>query len=81
LPPIDLPAPDTSASTVKLASPENYAHVLCEFSSEELRKVADVSTKRSLCVSSEKILHYKEIQIHGPLRFDRDIEAIVVSLC
>jgi len=44
---------------VKLASCENYAHVLAEYSEEELTAITRVATKKDLCLSSNCIHQYK----------------------
>jgi hypothetical protein len=70
---------DTSSQTVKLASCEHYAHVLMEYTDEELRAVVDVALGKKLFAKSDVIGHYKEVQYHGEVIFARDIEALVVN--
>ncbi|KAJ4452535.1 putative Calcium-dependent protein kinase 15 [Paratrimastix pyriformis] len=69
---------DTSSPTVKLASCEHYAHILATYSPAELKAVIEVSNKIRLSADSSIISEYKEIQIHGPVEFSRDIEAVFI---
>jgi hypothetical protein len=63
----------------RLATCEHYAHILNEYSEQELKSVMLVATGREVCVDSASIAHYKEAQIHGPLLLRRDIEALVLN--
>jgi len=70
---------DTSAADVKLATPEYYYHVLQSYSDKELESVVNVAIGRAFCSSSDVIVTYKEVQIHGPIKLSSDIEALVVN--
>jgi len=63
---------------VRVASCENYAHVLNEYCEEELRALIEVALGKVTHHDSHKILKYKEVQFHGDIKFDRDIDALVV---
>jgi Protein of unknown function (DUF3626)/FHA domain len=69
---------DTSSSSVRLASLEWYAHILQEYTNEELQQVANIALGREISHSSTLFRKYKEVQIHGEVAIDRDIEALVV---
>ena len=68
---------DTS-HIVELATCENYCHVLNTYSDEELKKIISISTRETFCDNSQHFEIYKEIQIHGPILFGRDISAMVL---
>jgi len=70
---------DTSAVDVKLATAEHYNHVLLSYSDKELNAGVGVAIGRAFCTSSAVIEQYKEVQIHGPLKLNTDIEAVVVN--
>ncbi|KAJ4454506.1 hypothetical protein PAPYR_10769 [Paratrimastix pyriformis] len=63
---------------VELATCEYYAHVLKQYSDAELRAVMDVATGRREFNASHIIHEYKEVQLHGEIRFDRDVAAVMV---
>ena len=68
---------DSANSDVKLATCQHYAHVLRTYSTPELKAVAEVASglKKWGCAST-MINHYKEVQIHGPIRLDRNVEVL-----
>lgn len=68
---------DTLGTPATLASCEYYAHVLDTYSDVELQAVVAVANGEVLCCPSECIQIYKEIQLHGDLRLDRDVLALV----
>jgi hypothetical protein len=57
---------------------DRCAHVLDEFSDEDLKAVVTVATQRTSHVSSKIADSYREVQIHGEVRLSRDIQRIVV---
>jgi hypothetical protein len=69
---------DTASGAVKIGMCEHAAHVLAEYSDVELREIADVATGRIPHGDTAKNTVYKEIQIAGLVRFDRDIERLVM---
>lgn len=70
---------DTSCMDVKLASCEHYAHVLAEYTNEELRDVMNVAIGKFDFVDSRNIGVYKEIQVHGPVELKAHVAALVVN--
>ncbi|KAJ1558685.1 hypothetical protein HK096_007394 [Nowakowskiella sp. JEL0078] len=70
---------DTSSPSCSLATCEHYAHVLSKYSDVELRVVLDVGCKRIPFGSSSHLSVYKELQIHGEVRLNRDIEVVVLN--
>jgi len=70
---------DTSNADVKLSCPEYYCHVLNEYADQELQDVISVALGIHRVVDSKSLSVYKEVQIHGPLVLNRDVEAIVVN--
>mmetsp|Transcript_78712 Transcript_78712/g.205281 ORF Transcript_78712/g.205281 Transcript_78712/m.205281 type:complete len:623 (-) Transcript_78712:159-2027(-) len=77
-------APEDSANlkAEKLAVPDFYAHVLAEYSTEELKETLKVATsaEEALLGDSEKVgkMKYKEAQIHGEVSFSQHVERLVV---
>lgn len=69
---------DTSAD-VKIASCEYYFHVLTQYSDAELKEVIDISLGLKPYADNKVISIYKEVQYHGNIRLDRDVEALVVA--
>ena len=64
-----------------LATCEHYAHVLLEYTDADLGKVLRLLQEgvlQSLGVASVAGSSYKEAQVHGEVRLDRDVEALVV---
>lgn len=57
---------------------EYYAHVLADFTDDELREVKRKATGEVELANSSKLSYYKECQIHGPVRLSEDIEALVI---
>mmetsp|Transcript_109660 Transcript_109660/g.338505 ORF Transcript_109660/g.338505 Transcript_109660/m.338505 type:complete len:616 (+) Transcript_109660:66-1913(+) len=78
-------SPEDSAAMKadSLAVFDFYAHVLLEYSDEELRETLTIasSTEAALLGDSEKVglMKYKEAQVHGPIRFDTHVERLVAS--
>eukprot|EP00927_Polykrikos_kofoidii_P065838 TRINITY_DN61554_c0_g1_i1.p1 TRINITY_DN61554_c0_g1~~TRINITY_DN61554_c0_g1_i1.p1 ORF type:complete len:614 (+),score=88.70 TRINITY_DN61554_c0_g1_i1:24-1844(+) len=78
-------SPEDSAAmkAESLAVFDSYAHVLNEYSDAELVETlkVGVSTDDALLGDSSSVglMKYKEAQIHGEIRFDRHVEAIVVD--
>ena len=74
----------------RMATAEHYAHVMCKYTDAELRAVIRIATARAFDVKRSDghianyipndgiLTHYKEVQIHGPLEFARDVEAVYV---
>lgn len=59
---------------------EYYAHVLVSFTDQELKDVHAVAMGEKRCIDNPTGTgSYKEIQVHGPLRLDRDIKAVIVN--
>jgi len=71
-----------SCTNGQLASCEWYAHVLSEYSDAELRRVVEVAVGERAAADSALLEAaaggYKEVQIHGELRLDQDVEAVVM---
>lgn len=60
-----------------LATTEYYTHILAEYDDQELQSVVEVANGVEQCARSDKISMYKEVQIHGAIRLDRDIEVLI----
>lgn len=71
---------DTSNSDVRLSCCEHYHHVLAAYTDKEFRTVMEVGCGRKTWAMSNALTAYKEVQIHGPLRFKDHVEAIVVNV-
>jgi hypothetical protein len=69
---------DSSSPSTSLATCEYYAHVLNNYTESELRAVVDVATGKAPWRASTCISQYKEIQIHGELKYADHVEAVVV---
>eukprot|EP00746_Dinoflagellata_sp_MGD_P012122 gnl/MRDRNA2_/MRDRNA2_125681_c0_seq1.p1 gnl/MRDRNA2_/MRDRNA2_125681_c0~~gnl/MRDRNA2_/MRDRNA2_125681_c0_seq1.p1 ORF type:complete len:504 (-),score=69.10 gnl/MRDRNA2_/MRDRNA2_125681_c0_seq1:8-1519(-) len=54
------------------------AHVIDEYTDSELCATLDVSSGRKLGLDSQVIQRYKEVQIHGDVRLDKDVEFVCV---
>jgi len=70
---------DTSNSHVKVGTLDLYGHVLEAFSDNEIKVVLEAATKKSTAADSSKLATYKELQVHGEVLLERDIESIVVN--
>ena len=75
---------DTGYDDAILASCEYYCHILNGYTDQELNNVKDVAQHiqddpKYFKSSSYNSYYYKEIQIHGELRFDTNIAAIRVN--
>ena len=59
-----------------LATAEYYAHVLHQYSDDELKSLLTVCKDARIrgCVCTAE--SYKEVQIHGPLSLERDVQAL-----
>lgn len=76
---------DTSDCSAQMASCEYYCHVLASYSDEDLKNVLDVAKNidkdpRYGKPSSPHDWNYKEIQIHGEVRFDTHIAALRINV-
>mmetsp|Transcript_84479 Transcript_84479/g.239622 ORF Transcript_84479/g.239622 Transcript_84479/m.239622 type:complete len:678 (-) Transcript_84479:148-2181(-) len=74
-------SPEDSANLKanRLAVLDFYAHVLNEYSEQELKETLDVATKGGVGNSSTVgAMHYKEAQIHGEINFPKHVERLVV---
>jgi hypothetical protein len=68
-----------AGSVNDMATCEHYAHVLNQYDRAELAGVLRIATqKREFLPSVDYVRTYKEAQIPGPIRLNRDVEAIVV---
>jgi len=78
-------SPEDSANlkAEKLAVPDFYAHVLNEYSAEELKETIKVANSADAAVlgDSQRVgkMKYKEAQIHGEVAFGRHVERLVAS--
>ncbi|KAJ3153016.1 hypothetical protein HK101_001768 [Irineochytrium annulatum] len=70
---------DTGWSDAIVCTTEFYNHVLTSYSDPELKDVMDVGTGIKLCESSERVAVYKEMQVHGDVRLDRDVAMLVMN--
>ena len=70
---------DTSCLNTKVSTCEFYNHVLLEYNLKELSSMIKIAHKIVPFVSSKVTNVYKEVQIHGNIELNRDIEAIVVN--
>jgi len=70
---------DTSAADVKLAACEYYCHVMKEWNDKEIEMVIKVATGKLKAADSSIISFYKEVQIHGPLKFDEHVAQLVAN--
>lgn len=79
-------SPEDSANLKadRLAVLDFYAHVLNEYSNDELVETLKVANSKdaALLGDSDKVgkMKYKEAQIHGEVRFDRHVERLVVHM-
>jgi hypothetical protein len=73
------PADSFGCMANQLATPENYAHVLCDSltTDADLKQALSISTVLNHPQASVEDT-YREIQIHGPLLFKHDIDAVVI---
>jgi hypothetical protein len=69
---------DSSSPNTNIASCEYYCHVLHSFNDLELGAALDVALNNQKYHNSSVIGTYKEIQIHGPVKLDEHVEALVV---
>merc|ERR1719223_2457987 len=78
-------SPEDSAAmnADSLAVLDYYAHVLNEYSDDELIETLRVasSTRAALLGDSQKVglMKYKEAQVHGPILFDQHVERLVAD--
>eukprot|EP00408_Alexandrium_pacificum_P067218 CAMPEP_0171177750 /NCGR_PEP_ID=MMETSP0790-20130122/12400_1 /TAXON_ID=2925 /ORGANISM="Alexandrium catenella, Strain OF101" /LENGTH=628 /DNA_ID=CAMNT_0011642657 /DNA_START=16 /DNA_END=1904 /DNA_ORIENTATION=- len=78
-------SPEDSANlkAEKLAVLDFYAHVLNEYSEEELKETIRVANSADAAIlgDSQRVgkMKYKEAQIHGEVRFDSHVERLVAS--
>jgi len=65
-----------------------YAHVLSDYTDDELKDVIRVANSigevneadaSGICADGKRDMRYKEAQIHGEVRFDRHVERLVAS--
>jgi len=70
---------DSSSPATLLASCEYHAHVLAQYSDAELGAVIEVATGQVPFHDSRRVTSYKEVQIHGPIRLEDHVEAIVAN--
>ena len=68
-----------TAGPVQISSCEYYYHVLNQYSDAELKAVIEVALGLKPFADSSVIAVYKEVQYHGDIRLDRDVEALVVA--
>ena len=68
---------DSSSSTAAIGTFQFCYHILNKLSDQELRAAFDGSKGNEIV--SSMIGTYKEIQIHGPVEFKRDIERVYLS--
>ncbi len=68
---------------LQLGTCEHYAHILAAYSDAELLDIIEVSSgsapSQALGKSSSRTAQYKEVQIHGPIQLDRDVELLVLN--
>ena len=62
---------DTGGGGVALGTPENYAHVLAEFSDTDFRAVLGTLKTGKPAVPGEVSQTYKEMQVHGDILLAR----------
>jgi len=75
---VTLASSDTSDSDVAIGTCEHYCHVLNKYKNQELDHLAKVANGE-ISKSAAKDSNYKEIQVHGEVRLDRDIQKIVIA--
>lgn len=68
-----------TAGPVQISSCEYYYHVLNQYNDNELKAVIEVALGLKPFVDSSVITMYKEVQCHGDIRLNRDVEALVVA--
>merc|ERR1712154_341294 len=61
----------------RIACIDFYAHVLNEYKDAELAAALEVGSGKKPFVESGVIEQYKEAQYHGPIEFDKHVEALV----
>ena len=63
-----------------MATCQHYAHVLNDYNDEELTDVIWVALgKYPAGKDSASIKRYKEVQIHGEVRFDKNVQCMFYS--
>lgn len=70
---------DTGSSSAILASCEHYCHVLERYNDNELKSVIQVANGEVPFADSDCIQSYKEVQYHGELSFQHNVERVVVN--
>lgn len=65
-------------SNNSLGTLENFAHILVNFSCGELKNIVSLACGID-SYTEESDVNYKEIQIHGPINLDTDIETLVLD--
>lgn len=58
---------------------EYYTHVLASYNEGELRAVIEVANGIKPWADSNIIQTYKEVQIHGPVQLNKDVDALVMN--
>eukprot|EP00754_Rhynchopus_humris_P004223 Rhum_TRINITY_DN12162_c1_g1::Rhum_TRINITY_DN12162_c1_g1_i1::g.49762::m.49762 len=70
---------DSSCDSTRVASCEYHAHVLKNYTDRELQKLLDVANRFRLWHNSRDSSTYKEVQIHGEIRLDENIDLVVAA--
>jgi hypothetical protein len=72
-------AEDSANANCDLASCEYYNHVLNAYKDSELKLVLEVANGITPRHSSNALHTYKEVQVHGEIRFSDNIAALIVN--
>ena len=67
---------DTGSDSAILASCEFYTHILVKYVDAEIKDMLEVASGKKKSMTSVNTGTYKEIQIHGPVRLNRDVKAL-----
>ncbi len=73
---------DSCHEHVVLTTCENYTYCLNQFTDNEIKDVTEIALKKELALvntHNPKECFYKEVQIHGPVRLNMDIECVFIN--
>jgi hypothetical protein len=68
---------DSSAATASIATFKYCFKILSKMNDKELKAAFDASKAKE--IASDCTATYKEIQIHGPIEFSKDVQCIYVN--
>jgi hypothetical protein len=69
---------DSSKKQIHIGSFKHFCHILYYLPDEDLKAILDAIVYNNDRIN-KNFRYYIEAQIHGPIRFDRDIETVVIN--